>query len=126
MALSRVLINDGQRVLDSVELLPAHPPAVIKACRLDHRLYNEATTPVVVTYDWREQVDSNGIVPLRTIVPLLLENKLPNWRSAEVAETWENQRTFLLGESCGRVSSLFVSRESGQGDLHPEKRSDQN
>ncbi|MBO9471651.1 hypothetical protein J7355_16295 [Endozoicomonas sp. G2_2] len=53
-------------------------------------------------------------VPLRVIMPLLLEKELPNWRWAERGETWESMRLDFLGEPSGRLSSLFVSRESGQ------------
>lgn len=106
--------DNGQRVIDSVEQLPPHPLACIRAHRLNMRLYNEGATPVVVKCDWREPVEMNGIVPLRMIMPLLLEKELPNWQWAEVAETWESMRVAFLGEPSGRLSSLFVSRESGQ------------
>lgn len=106
--------NDGQRVIDSVHALPSHPAAMITARRLDMRLYNEGSTPVLVKCEWSEQSQLVDTVPLRVIMPLLLEKELPNWRWAERAETWEGMRLAFLGEPSGRLSSLFVSRESGQ------------
>ncbi len=106
--------NDGQRVIDSVEQFPWHPLATITARRLDTRFYNEGCTPIVVKCDWREPISMNDTVPLKLIMPLLLEKELPNWRHAEVAETWDTMRVHFLGEPSGRLSSLFVSRQSGQ------------
>lgn len=57
---------------------------------------------------------ADGSIPTSLAVPLLLEIEVPNWRNAEVAETWETMRRYILGQPCGSRSSLFVNQETGQ------------
>jgi hypothetical protein len=47
-------------------------------------------------------------------MPLLLEKEIPCWRWAVLAETWESMRPYFLGRPHGKLSSLFVSQETGQ------------
>lgn len=106
--------SDGQDVIDSVEALPRHPDAYITAERLDVKLYNPMTTPILVKCVWERDLELDGMIPLSVAMPLLLEKEVPCWRRAEVAETWETMRPYFIGQPHGSRSSLFVSQETGQ------------
>jgi hypothetical protein len=106
--------DDGQSVLDSVNAFPYHPAAQITAERLDAKLYNPNSTPILVKCEWTNPSNSDGTIPLRTAMPLLLEKELPCVWHAEAAETWESMRAYFLGRPYGSRSSLFINQETGQ------------
>ncbi|MFL1420214.1 hypothetical protein ACI77M_29035 [Pseudomonas fildesensis] len=106
--------GDGQNVLDSVENLPYHPIAEITAKRLDVQLYNTNAQPILVQCNWKKPLSMDGTIPASIAVALMLEKEVPMWRWAEVAETWESMRYYLLGSPHGSRSSLFVNQETGQ------------
>lgn len=107
--------DDGQKVIDSVNALKYNHAAEITAERLDVKLYSSQATPVVVRCRWTRPLASDRSIPLSIAIPLLLENELPMWQTAEVAETWESMRSNFLGKPHGKRSSLFVNQETGQG-----------
>lgn len=106
--------GDGTEVVDSVNRLPSHPAATITAEILDVKFYNPAATPVLVRCRWERELGPDGMIPLSTAMPLLLEKEVPGWQWAEVAETWETMRHYILGSPHGSRSSLFVNQETGQ------------
>ena len=106
--------GDGQEVIDSVNALLPHPIAHISAERLDVKLYHPDATPILVTCNWERTLGQDGLIPLSTAMPLLLEHEVPCWRWSEVAETWETMRYYFLGSPHGARSSLFVNQETGQ------------
>lgn len=105
---------DGQSVIDSVESLPWSNVAKITAERLDVKLYNPDTDPILVRCEWNEPLPLDKTIPISIAMPLLLERELPMWHWSEVAETWESMRHYFLGSPHGARSSLFVSQDSGQ------------
>ncbi|MFZ6723593.1 hypothetical protein [Undibacterium sp. Ji49W] len=106
--------GDGQKIIDSVRELPPQHAATITARILDLKLYNPNATPVLVECIWKKPLEANGMIPLSTAIPLILEKEVPCWEWAQVAETWESMRHYLLGSPHGSRSSLFVSQETGQ------------
>lgn len=103
-----------ETVIQSVENLPFDSPYSIKAERLDMTLYHPQARPILVKCQWdRHHLSPDGTIPKSLAVPLLLEFEVPCWRSAQVAETWETMRPYILGEPSGRLSSLFISKETG-------------
>lgn len=104
----------ADQVIDSVKALPYHPAATITAERLDVQLYSPEATPVLVKCEWHKPLDADRMIPLSIAMPLILEKEVPCWHWAEVAETWETMRPYLLGRPHGSRSSLFVSQETGQ------------
>lgn len=106
--------DDGQNVIDSVNsLLPSHV-VDITAERLDVKFYHQDATAILVKCNWLKPLALDGTIPAAIAMPLLLETELPYWRTSEVAETWENMRSYFLGNPHGRRSSLFVNQETGQ------------
>lgn len=106
--------HDGQSVIDSVDALPYHPAARISAERIDAKLYNPDSTPILIRCEWTKPLNPDGTIPLSLAMPLLLEKELPCVWHAEVAETWESMRPYFLGRPHGSRSSLFVNQETGQ------------
>lgn len=106
--------DDGQDVIDSVEKLPYNELAEITAERLDVTLYYPGTTAILVKCNWKRPLENDGTIPLRIAMPLILEKEVPNWRQAEVGETWETMRPYFLGRPTGSVSSLFINQATGQ------------
>ena len=107
----------GSELLSAVEKLKFnedHPLANITAERLDMRFYHPRATPILVRCEWKKELPAEKLVPKSRAVPLLLERELPCWRWSEVGETWETMSPEFLGRPHGRLSSLFVSRETGQ------------
>lgn len=103
-----------QNVIDSVKGLPDHPAAVVTAQRIDELLYHENAKPVFVRCDWDKPLETDGTIPKSLVVPLVLEQELPCWRWAQLAETWDTMKPYFLGTPHGSRSSLFVNQESGQ------------
>ena len=106
--------GDGQEVIDAVHELPSPPVATISAERLDAQFYHPRTTAVLVRCQWEHPLPTDGMIPKSWAVPLMLEQELPCWRWAEVAEAWETMLPYFLGRPHGRRSSLFVNQETGQ------------
>lgn len=103
----------AENVINSVKKLKGHQDATITAERIDVPLYFHGTTPVVVKCEWHVEQEVDGTVPKRAAVGLMLEQEVPCWRWAQVAETWESMRPYILGSPRGSKSSLFVSQETG-------------
>lgn len=106
--------GNGQQVMESVERLPFNSVATITAERLDVQLYSPDATPILVYCNWERPLTNEGMIPKSLVVPLILEQEVPCWRSAVVAETWETMRPYFLGTPYGSRSSLFVNQETGQ------------
>ena len=110
--------EDGQQVMNAVDSLPEHPVATITAESLDAQLYHPGTTSVLVCCRWNRPLPTDGMIPKSWAVPLILEHELPCWRWAQLAESWETMRPYLLGCPHGSRSSLV--RESGNRPGHQE------
>lgn len=104
--------GDGSDVIDSVNRLPPHPVAEITAEKLDIKFYNDSATPILVRCSWLKELEDGHLVPKRLAVPLMIEQELPGWTSAQRGETWETMRPYLLGKPHGNRSSLFVSQDT--------------
>jgi hypothetical protein len=102
------------KILKSVEEMNARDPHLsLEAEELDMTLYHPMAKPVLIKYDWGRILNPDGTIPKSLVVPLLLEFEIPAWRTAQVAETWETMRTYILGQPSGQLSSLFVNKETG-------------
>ena len=103
----------AKTVLKAVENLNGPTDATITAEELDVPFYMPNAKPVLVKCDWHHKMEIDGTVPKKVAVGLLLEQEAPCWRWAQVAETWENMRHYILGSPRGSKSSLFVNQETG-------------
>lgn len=110
----------SENIVSSVENLRSHPAyaryshvAEITSERIDMPLYHAHTKPVIVRCKWCEGVTLDRTIPKRLAIGLMLESEVPRWRSSEVGETWDTMRPYLLGEPCGKRSSLFLDQEAG-------------
>ncbi|MFC7047974.1 hypothetical protein [Emcibacter nanhaiensis] len=108
--------DDGQRVVDSVEAFNTgfDEIATIKTEILKVPFYADRTTPILVYCDWHRPLLQDRTIPKSLAIPLMLEQEVPCWRTAELAETWETMRPYFLGAPHGSRSSLFLNQETGQ------------
>lgn len=84
----------------------------LHAYQLDAPLYSDQAYPVVV-----EAIDvvleADGTIRGRDVLQWFLETTVTHAKGAQVAETWWNMRSYLLGRPHGSRSSLFVNQHTG-------------
>jgi hypothetical protein len=86
--------------------------------KLDVQFYNSAVTPILIKCEWHQiigrpsAVKNDGTISEAFAVPLMLEKTLPLWRRSDVAETWDNLQSQLIGRPHGKRSSLFVDQKT--------------
>jgi len=122
----------AEELLRKVDEIEQRSFCSIEAEAIDIPLYSENATPVLVTCRWEGPLEldeltcsedaknrrdglipsENGFIPLRYALPLMLELELPNWERAEVAESWEMVKNYIIGYPNGAASSHFLSRNS--------------
>jgi hypothetical protein len=106
--------HGAEDIVKEVQKVEPHEKVEISAEILDFPLYRESATPVLIKCTWRDPLQKEKMIPSALAIPMMLEIDLPNWKTAEVAETWETMRPHLLGQPCGSRSSLFVDQKTGQ------------
>ena len=113
--------SNGQKIIDSVNELYTtggykkyEHVAIIEAERLEKTLYNSGTDPILVVCKWRKPIRNDKTIPKDIAIGLMLEQEVPCWRTSQVGETWESMRPYLMGQPCGKRSSMFLDQEAGQ------------
>jgi len=114
-------IDNGQEIIDSVNELwkgeaykrYSHV-ASIEAERIDKPFYSDGTDPILVVCNWLKPMHNDMTIPKNIAIGLMLENEVPCWRESQCGGTWENMRPYLMGEPCGKRSSMFLDQEAGQ------------
>ncbi|WMY75407.1 hypothetical protein RHD99_05455 [Buttiauxella selenatireducens] len=106
--------DGGKEVIASVSNRPEHHAASITAAEIDAVLYHPLATPILVTCDWGRPLNLDKTIPKSLAVALMLEEEIPQWRDAQLAETWETMRPYFLGRPHGARSSLSVDQDTGQ------------
>lgn len=113
--------DNGQEVIDSVngfwqsEATKRYGHvAHIEAERIEKPFYNAGTDPILVVCNWQKPMPNDRTIPKNIAIGLMLEEEVPGWRESQRGETWETMRPYLLGQPCGKRSSLFVDQETGQ------------
>lgn len=84
----------------------------LRAYRTDTSLYSDHAYPVVVEVLWIE-LEADGTIRSRDAIAWCTQNLVKNARRAEVAETWWNLRSNILGRPHGSRSSLLVNQFTG-------------
>ncbi len=82
------------------------------AYRLDQPLYADSAHPVVVVAKAIE-LEADGAIRSRDALTWFAQQAAAEASSAQVAETWWNIRSNLLGGPHGSRSSLFVNQHTG-------------
>lgn len=84
----------------------------LSARRLDRPLYSDSAFPVVVEAT-NVELDADGTIVSRDALAWFAQQTAGEANGAEVAETWWNVRSNILGSPHGSRSSLFVSQHAG-------------
>lgn len=82
------------------------------AYRLDKPLYHDNAYPVVVEAT-HVTLEADGTIRSRDAIAWCVQELVRNARQAEVAETWWNLKSEILGEPHGSRSSLLVNQFTG-------------
>ncbi|TCL71049.1 hypothetical protein EV286_10622 [Rhizobium sp. BK251] len=83
------------------------------AYRLEQPLYAERAHPVVVVANAVE-LEADGTIRSRDALAWFVQQAAQEARSAQVAESWWNIRSNLLGGPHGSRSSLFANQHTGK------------
>lgn len=102
----------ADRIVEAVNKIP-----VLSAYRLDVPLYADNAYPVVVEA-LEIDLEADGTIRSRDAITFFAEKVVKEMRTAQVAETWWNIRSLILGRPHGARSSLFVNQHAG---LHMRK-----
>ncbi|EOE6915535.1 hypothetical protein ACKS9G_001986 [Cronobacter turicensis] len=108
--------DGGEEILLSVKKLKQDFDVPIYARKMETMLYHPKATAVLV---WvgvgaDDYLNEDMTYRKRIAIALMLERVVPDWRNAQVAETWDTMRPYLLGAPHGARSSMFVDQETGQ------------
>lgn len=89
----------------------------LDAYRLETSLYADSAFPVVVEAE-TVALEADGTIRSRDALAWFVQQAAREARDAQVAETWWNVRSLVLGRPHGSRSSLFVNQHTG---LHMRK-----
>ncbi|HDW2730184.1 hypothetical protein RAG66_24495 [Klebsiella quasipneumoniae subsp. similipneumoniae] len=106
--------DGGKEILASIDDLRSKINYPIYARILDVNLYHEKATTVVVSCGLDGELNEDGTFKKHLAIGYMLEKEIPQWRDAQVAETWETMRPYFLGRPHGARSSLFINQDTGQ------------
>lgn len=84
----------------------------LRARRLSEPLYSDQAYPVVVAA-WNVELEGDGTIRSRDALRWFVSLSASEAANAEVAETWWNIRSYILGSPHGSRSSLFVNQHTG-------------
>lgn len=97
----------ADRLVEKVNDVPG-----LYARRLDQPLYADNAYPVVVVA-MNVELEADGTIRSRDAIAWFVQQSAADARRAEVAETWWNIRSNILGAPHGSRSSLFVNQHAG-------------
>lgn len=97
----------ADRLVSAVESVPN-----LEARRLSVPLYSDRAYPVVVAA-WNVELEGDGTIRSRDALRWFVSLSATEAANAQVAETWWNIRSYVLGRPHGSRSSLFVNQHTG-------------
>lgn len=86
--------------------------AGLHARRLDGPLYADHAHPVVVVA-MNVELEADGTIRSRDAIAWFTQRAAASADGAQVAETWWNMRSYILGKPRGSRSSFFVNQHAG-------------
>lgn len=99
--------NTADKLVDAVNSV-----SELHAYRLESPLYADTACPVVVSANDVE-LEADGTIRSRDALAWFVQHEARFARRAEVAETWWNLRSYLLGRPHGSRSSICVNQHAG-------------
>ncbi|AQR75129.1 hypothetical protein [Sphingomonas sp. LM7] len=97
----------ADRLVEAVRQIPG-----LHAYRLQEPLYADSAYPVVVVA-MNVELEADGTIRSRDALAWFAQQTASEASSAQVAETWWNIRSNILGGPHGSRSSLFVNQHTG-------------
>ena len=84
----------------------------LEAHRLSEPLYADQAYPVVIAA-WNVELEADGTIRSRDALRWFVALSASEAADAQVAETWWNIRSYIMGSPHGSRSSLFVNQHTG-------------
>ncbi len=97
----------ADRLVEAVRRVPG-----LDAYRLEQPLYADSAHPVVVVAV-NVELEADGTIKSRDALAWFVQLSAAEATGAQVAETWWNVRSLILGSPHGSRSSLFVNQHTG-------------
>ena len=97
----------ADRLVEAVQQVPG-----LDAYRLEQPLYADNAHPVVVVAV-NVELEADGTIRSRDALAWFVQLSAAEATGAQVAETWWNVRSLILGSPHGSRSSLFVNQHTG-------------
>ncbi len=97
----------AKQLVETVNEVPG-----LYAYRLDEPLFSDEAFPVVVEAT-DVVLEADGTIRSRDALIWFTQQTTKEARDAQVAETWWNIRSYILGDPHGSRSSLFVNQHTG-------------
>src|SRR3546814_912639 len=97
----------ADRLVEAVRRVPG-----LDAYRLEQPLYADSAHPVVVVAV-NVELEADGTIKSRDALAWFVQLSAAEATGAQVAETWWNVRSLILGSPHGSRSSLFVNQHPG-------------
>lgn len=99
--------DDADKIVEAVNSVPG-----LRAHRLEQPLYHDQAYPVVVEAV-NVDLDADGTINGRDALTWFVHQAAGEATTSQVAETWWNIRSNILGQPHGSRSSLFVNQHTG-------------
>lgn len=105
--------NYGQDVIDAVNAFPPIHGVTITAEKAPVTLYNSDTTAVLVKCIWHTASGEGNTLPISAIMPKVLATAVEINKMGHASFSLNDMEPYLLGQPCGKRSSLFVDQNTG-------------
>ena len=99
--------KEADQLVDTVNQVPG-----LHALRLTEPLYSDHAYPVVVEA-YLVELEADGTIRSRDALRWFVQQTIKEAEDYQVAETWWNIRSYILGQPHGSRSSLFVNQHAG-------------
>lgn len=99
--------DDANNLVENVNRIEG-----LHARRLEDPLYSDEAYPVIVQA-WDIELEADGTIRSRDALAWCVQTLVKDARNAQVAETWWNMRSSVLGSPHGSRSSLLVNQHTG-------------
>lgn len=99
--------KDADQLVKAVNEVPG-----LHAHRLTEPLYSDQAYPVVVQA-YSVELEADGTIRSRDALRWFVQQTVKEAENYQVAETWWNIRSYILGQPHGSRSSLFVNQHAG-------------
>lgn len=106
--------NAPEEIQAFINKYPKNDFGTVRLLKPSVPFYHIHATPVVVYFCWNyDFLTEDKLIKEEVAVALMVKRLMAYWLYNARARSWDEASGALLGEPCGKLSSLFVNRETG-------------